>query len=320
MTVAQSPTPMSRREAIKAGLGVVGLVVAHGWLSACGPVVASATTGTTGSGSSPSPNLPQATGSAGAWAAGGTQAMKASYPDPFTTQVANRGTACQLTCTATLGPCHVEAPERQDISEALTGLPTRMSFQVLKADGCTPVAGAVVEVWHTNLAGIYSAFPMGSLCNPSGEDVAAARFCRGHQKTDAQGRVDFHTVFPGWYSGRTVHVHLKVVLDGRAFVVTQLVFDDALTDEIYQQHPEYKSRSNRDTRNSNDRVVSAAVVPDISFATLKTKDGVLQAWKTITLRSSLADSPCAIAGGSGGGGAPPAGGMGGPMGSPAPRP
>lgn len=311
---------MNRRDAIKAGAGILGLLFANTWLSACVGQTPSTGAGPLASGSSAvggSPP-PQATGSAGAWASGGTKAMKATYPDPFLTQPVNPATTCGLTCTATLGPCHAESPERQDISEGQGGLPMRMSFQVVKADGCTPIEGASVEVWHTNAGGIYSAYPKGSMCNPDSEEAAAAKYFRGQLKTDAQGRVDFHSVYPGWYSSRTVHVHFTVRVGGQEHVTSQFVFDDALSDEIYTQHPEYNARPKRSTTNANDTVVSAASAAAYSFASLKASDGVLQVWKTIALRSSLDQGSCAIPGGSGGGGMAPGGA--GPMGSPPPRP
>lgn len=33
---------------------------------------------------------------------------------------------------------------------------------------------------------------------------------RGVQQTDEDGMVEFDTIVPGWYSGRTAHIHVKV--------------------------------------------------------------------------------------------------------------
>ena len=40
-------------------------------------------------------------------------------------------------------------------------------------------------------------------------------FCRGVQITDSKGAASFHTIFPGFYMGRTNHVHFKVRLGGK---------------------------------------------------------------------------------------------------------
>ncbi len=75
--------------------------------------------------------------------------------------------------------------------------------------------------------------------------------------TDANGYVEFTTIYPGWYSGRTVHFHYKVRLfNGTTQTyefTSQLVFDDTLTDQVYTQAP-YNARPNRNTRNSNDGI------------------------------------------------------------------
>ena len=76
---------------------------------------------------------------------------------------------------------------------------------------------------------------------------------RGIQRTDAKGVAAFRTVYPGWYMGRTVHIHVKVHLGGRVVHTGQLYFPDTLTDAVYKKAP-YSSRPGRDTRNANDSV------------------------------------------------------------------
>ncbi len=88
-------------------------------------------------------------------------------------------------------------------------------------------------------------------------DVAAQstvgkRYLRGFQLSDGAGVATFKTVYPGWYSGRTVHIHFKVRTSTHQFT-SQLFFDDAITDAVYQQSP-YNSRPARDTRNATDSV------------------------------------------------------------------
>ncbi len=63
----------------------------------------------------------------------------------------------------------------------------------------------------------------------------------------------FDTVYPGWYQGRTVHVHVKVYAGGNVVHTGQLFFPDTMTDSVYRQSP-YSSRPNRDTRNANDSI------------------------------------------------------------------
>ena len=76
---------------------------------------------------------------------------------------------------------------------------------------------------------------------------------RGIQKTDGQGFAVFRTVYPGWYMGRAVHIHVKVHVGGNVVHTGQLFFSDTLTDAVYKRTP-YSRRPNRDTRNANDSI------------------------------------------------------------------
>jgi protocatechuate 3,4-dioxygenase beta subunit len=76
---------------------------------------------------------------------------------------------------------------------------------------------------------------------------------RGIQRTNADGIATFKTVYPGWYSGRTVHIHVKVHVRGNVVHTGQLYFPDAVTDAAYRRAP-YSSRPNRDVRNASDSV------------------------------------------------------------------
>jgi protocatechuate 3,4-dioxygenase beta subunit len=248
------------------------------------------------------------TGAAVAWAVGGTAAMtgKASYPDPFASATA---AACAATCAATLGPCYsAQAEERQDISYGYAGLPTRLYFRVLD-DACRPVAGASVDIWHVSAGGKYSGSDPKNenvaFCTGDDADFTSHLYFRGKQTTDANGVVFFDTCYPGWYPGRTVHVHFTVRLGDTAYVTSQFFFDDALNDDILGGQALYSSRGARTTNNANDNVVAASSVAAYSFETLKMPDGALLAWKTIIVRASTSSALCAIPGGS-------AGGMGGP--------
>lgn len=133
------------------------------------------------------------------------------------------------------------------------GAPLRLTFRVSRLDGasCTPLPGAVVDVWQCDAHGVYSGF----------RDVngffatRGAQFLRGYQLTDTDGAAEFVTVVPGWYPGRAVHLHFMVRTDpgaarGRAFT-SQIYFDDDLIDRIHAQPP-YASRGPRDVRNAQD--------------------------------------------------------------------
>ena len=105
----------------------------------------------------------------------------------------------------------------------------RLGFRVVDA-GCAPVPGAAVEIWHTDATGDYSAFADGG----GGKDEAAGTtFLRGTQVAGEDGIVEFATIYPGWYPGRAVHVHLRVHRDDRVVLTSQVYFDDTYTAEVF---------------------------------------------------------------------------------------
>lgn len=212
------------------------------------------------------------------WAAGGTAAMtrKDCYPDPF----AVAATTCTLLCETTAGPCTADTLERQDISEGLAGLPVRLALEILDADTCEPIEGVVVEIWHTQRTGAYSGVtPNGMICNGGDTEAESQLYFRGTQTTDARGRVDFDTCYPGWYPGRAIHIHVRV-----GSVIGQLFFTDELTEEIFANHPDYVEFGPPDTTNGTDHVLANEA--DISPCLLETErmaDGAMLAWKSIAI-------------------------------------
>lgn len=239
------------------------------------------------------------------WASGGTASMTAKdcYPDPFAAGV----TACALLCETTEGPCTADTLERQDVSEGLGGLPVRLALKIVTADTCEPVADAFVEIWHTQRTGVYSGqTPSGMMCYGDDPDAVNYLYFRGSQTTDAQGRVDFDTCYPGWYSGRTVHIHFRVIVGGTEHLTSQLFFDDALSQEIFASHPEYAEFGQPDTTNATDNIIGGESdqTPYV-LDTARMADGAMLASKVIAIRSSTDEALCATQGGGGPGGPPP---------------
>ena len=168
--------------------------------------------------------------------------------------------ACVVRPQQTAGPYYVDAAlNRSDIrSDPATGavspgVPLDLTFHVSRvADAaCAPLAGALVDVWHCDHRGVYS-----DVVDP-GFDTVGQKFLRGYQVTDDDGVARFTTVFPGWYQGRTVHVHFKIRSEPEAdpgFEFTsQLYFDDELTDQIHALDP-YAEKGRRTRRNAGDGI------------------------------------------------------------------
>ena len=161
--------------------------------------------------------------------------------------------ACILSPEQTEGPYFVDEDlNRTDIrSDPRSGkvesgllLQLALQIQAVQAGRCQALAGAQVDIWHCNARGIYS-----NVRDPYA-DSTGQRFLRGYQVTNAQGLVNFTTIYPGWYPGRTPHIHVKVRTRNSEFT-SQIYFDDAFSDLIYQQAP-YNGRGRRGTGNRND--------------------------------------------------------------------
>jgi protocatechuate 3,4-dioxygenase beta subunit len=180
--------------------------------------------------------------------------------------------ACLLTPEQTEGPFYLAGDMvRRDITEGLPGHRLRLGIRVVDA-ACEPVRGAVVDVWHTDVDGDYSGFADGS---GSADDAAeGTTFLRGSQVADGEGIVEFGTVYPGWYQGRAVHIHVKAHLDGTTMLTSQLYFPEDLTDEVHAREP-YAAHGSRDTRNEDDPIAGDPQAAGNLLATSAAGDGTL---------------------------------------------
>jgi protocatechuate 3,4-dioxygenase beta subunit len=161
------------------------------------------------------------------------------------TAIETGAVACVLTPEMTEGPYYIAKEKvRRDIREGHPGARLDLKLTVLNAKTCKPIRDAAVDIWHADAAGDYSGF---------GNSTSNRTFMRGIQKTDANGVARFTTVYPGWYMGRTVHIHVKVHVGGAVVHTGQLFFNDTLTDKVFAAAP-YASRGERDVRNAQDSI------------------------------------------------------------------
>ena len=161
---------------------------------------------------------------------------------------------CRLLPEQMAGPFPLDEQfRRRDITEGLPGHPLRLGLRVVD-EGCAPVPDAEVEVWHADASGDYSAFEDGG----GGKDEGpGTTFLRGTQVTDADGIVELRTIYPGWYRGRAVHIHVRVRIGGDLVLTSQMYFDDAYTEEVYTAEP-YAEFGSPDTPLAADGIGSAA--------------------------------------------------------------
>ena len=154
--------------------------------------------------------------------------------------------SCRLLVEQDEGPYSRDLDlERRDITEGREGVPLRVGLRLLSSDG-GPLAGALVDVWHADREGQYSGFPAET-------SAPGETFLRGSEQTDARGLCAFDTIYPGWYPGRTVHIHLIAQVGESRSVTTQLFFPEAATDAVLAK-PGYAARGERDTTNATDTI------------------------------------------------------------------
>jgi len=193
---------------------------------------------------------------------------------------------CTLTPEQIEGPFYLDqARVREDISEGKPGVPLRLVLRVLGASAsCAPIPGAAVDVWQCDALGIYSGYEGAAIAPRHVEPVDDKTFLRGTQLTDRAGGVRFQTIYPGWYLGRTPHVHLKVRVGAKA-ATTQLYFPDEVTNAVYARAP-YNGHPNRDTTNATDRFLVPIANKSLVMWTMEREGDGYVAAATIALRSS----------------------------------
>lgn len=223
---------------------------------------------------------------------GETVALQAVTDADLTALFAGART-CTLTASTTQGPYYFDADKiRGDVREDKQGAKLRLALQVQDSETCKPIPHAVVEIWHCDAGGLYSgaeaASGGGGGTPPTGppptgtpptggpppggdadlEPTDDKRYLRGAQVTNQRGIVEFTTIWPGWYRGRTIHVHVMVHVGNEKTLTTQLMFDETLNSAVMATEP-YAQRTGRDTFNDGDSIYQ----PSMLLKVTKARDG-----------------------------------------------
>ena len=207
---------------------------------------------------------------------------------------------CTMTREQTQGPYWFDVDSiRDDVRDGRPGARLALALRVQDLSACkrggdaAPVSNAVVEIWHCDAGGTYSGFESASGGGPPpggpggsggtsngsysvGDQEATpgddGTYLRGAQPTGRDGIANFTTIYPGWYPGRTVHIHVKVHVDKKTALTTQLYFDEKLNTEVFKSSP-YDARTGRETFNDGDSIYDETGL----VSAVKTGDGYLGA-------------------------------------------
>jgi len=190
--------------------------------------------------------------------------------------------SCTLVAEQEVGPYYIDDEKlRRDITEGKPGVPVKLRVALVDASRCAPLENAALDIWHCDALGVYSGFtanspdggpggpPPGGPGGPGGpgpgrmgppprpapnRQTDATRFLRGVQVTDKQGLAEFDTIYPGWYHGRAIHIHLKVHLGGHVSHTGQLFFPEDVTEQVATLAPYAKRLNVHRTTQSEDHI------------------------------------------------------------------
>jgi len=182
----------------------------------------------------------------------------------------NDPNACATSPEETAGPFPIKSPAdyvRENIIGDRAGIPLMITFNIQNTNNnCNPLEGALVDLWHCDAQGNYSEYS-GQLDG----NFTNEHFLRGRQTTDSNGNASFISIFPGWYPGRTPHVHVEIKSStGNSLLVTQVSWSDDTSNTVYATSG---YNGNADTNNSNDGIVGTANLAD--SLTGNTTDGYM---------------------------------------------
>jgi protocatechuate 3,4-dioxygenase beta subunit len=210
----------------------------------------------------------------------GADAIRAQAPGNDSTPLST----CLLSPEMTEGPYYLDDMlVRSEIAEHKAGIPLTLTMTVVNAETCAPIANAAVDIWHCDANGFYSGFvdnSPGGQANDAGyidDGSDAGAFLRGIQLTDDAGNVTFATIYPGWYGGRAIHIHLSVHLGGEnedgiyeggtTAHTGQIGFDDDVTLLVAETEP-YAGRTSTFMPTSEDGILAPHLDDESVFVTL----------------------------------------------------
>lgn len=182
---------------------------------------------------------------------------------------------CVMTPSETEGPFPTKNPSSLslvDIRADRVGVPMSIDITIVnKNDGCEPIAGAIVDIWHCDAEGNYSEY------GGTGMQVVnytAEHFLRGRQVTDEQGLASFLSIFPGWYPSRAPHIHVHIYDKwGKSLLITQIAFPEQVSNEVYTTATTFYTEGTQDTANSRDNIFSDGYDEELAAITGDVENG-----------------------------------------------
>ncbi len=168
------------------------------------------------------------------------KAARLARPEDFS------ASSCQLMEDSFEGPYFTCVPGNgKNIAEGQPGHPLTVAFRLVDS-GCKPVSGGIVDIWACNATGHYSGYDSDPDTRPPMTKIILfghlepnleERFCRGALVTDEDGIAEFDTVYPGFYYGQPIHIHMKAHVNGKNLLTSQANLPEDVNLKIMQTAP-----------------------------------------------------------------------------------
>ena len=193
--------------------------------------------------------------------------------------------SCVVSTAETKGPFPIKTPSQlvlENIKSDRIGVALLINLTIEnQSKDCSPLEGVLVDVWHCDKDGNYSEYGGTSMQQT---DYTNVHFLRGRQTSDANGKVSFISIFPGWYQGRAPHIHVEVLTaSDSSLLVTQIAFPETITSEVYSS-TNYAAHGQADTSNTRDNVFSDSLANELAALTGNLTDGYTLS-KTIKVKA-----------------------------------
>lgn len=198
----------------------------------------------------------------------------------------NMPPACVLIPTETAGPFPLDLTEnniyfRKDIKETKTGAPLKVTLKIIGTDNCQPMTNVRVNIWHCDKDGLYSGYSENN--NPG---QAGLTYCRGYQFTDANGVVEFNTIFPGWYNGRICHIHFQVYVSSIYAAISQLTFPLTEKNNLYTANTNLYTKGVDPMTFAQDNIFSDGYNYQLATLTQNTTTGGYECYLEVAVKGS----------------------------------
>jgi|ERR1043165_4941887 protocatechuate 3,4-dioxygenase beta subunit len=194
--------------------------------------------------------------------------------------------SCVLIPTETAGPFPLDLTAnptffRQDVRESKAGVQLNLTLKIIGVNNCEPMQNLRVNIWHCDKDGLYSGYD-----NQMNAGQAGLTYLRGYQMTDADGEVNFTTIFPGWYNGRICHIHFQVYVSSVYAAISQLSFDIPTKNALYAANSSIYTKGADPSTFASDNIFSDGYNYQVATLTPNNTTGGYDAYLEVTIQGS----------------------------------